>query len=146
MPTGTQIDAVFAKQFQAEVHEAYQRQGSKLRPSVRSKTGVTGSSTFFPKVGKGTAAAKTRNGAVPVMNLEHAQIECVLQDYYAGDWVDRLDQLKTDIDERTVIANAGAYAAAARRVDPVAAGLALPYVAWACFAALLSEELWRRNR
>ncbi|MGG5820505.1 phage capsid protein [Falsiroseomonas sp. HW251] len=110
MPTTTQIDAVFTTQFQSEVKEAYQRQGSKLRPTVRSKTGVTGTSTHFPKVGKGTAAAKTRNGTVPVMNLEHAQVECILQDYYAGDWVDRLDELKTDIDERSVIANAGAYA------------------------------------
>ncbi|WP_137179447.1 phage capsid protein [Roseomonas sp. AR75] len=106
----TQIDAVFTKQFQAEVHEAYQRQGSKLRKTVRSKTGIGGTSTFFPKVGKGTAAAKTRHGAVPVMNLEHAQVECILQDYYAGDWVDRLDELKTNLDEREVIANAGAYA------------------------------------
>jgi hypothetical protein len=106
----TQIDAVFTKQFQAEVHEAYQRQGSKLRKTVRSKTGVNGTSTFFPKVGKGVAAAKTRHGAVPVMNLEHAQVECILQDYYAGDWVDRLDELKTNLDEREVIANAGAYA------------------------------------
>ncbi len=110
MPTSTQIDAVFTKQFQAEVHEAYQRQGSKLRKTVRSKTGVNGTSTFFPKVGKGVAAAKTRHGAVPVMNLEHAQVECILQDYYAGDWVDRLDELKTNLDEREVIANAGAYA------------------------------------
>jgi hypothetical protein len=110
MPTSTQIDAVFTRQFEAEVKEAYQRQGSKLRPLVRSKGGVIGSSTFFPKVGKGVAAAKARNGAVPVMNLEHAQVECVLQDYYAGDWIDRLDELKTNIDERTVVANAGAYA------------------------------------
>jgi hypothetical protein len=33
-----------------------------------------------------------------------------LQDYYAGDWVDRLDELKTNIDERQVIAAAGANA------------------------------------
>ena len=56
------IDQAFVKQFQAEVHEAYQRQGSKLRPTVRSKTDVSGASTVFQKVGKGTAAAKARNG------------------------------------------------------------------------------------
>ena len=44
------------------------------------------------------------------MNLDHATAECFLQDYYAGDWVDRLDELKTNIDERMVVANAGAYA------------------------------------
>jgi hypothetical protein len=119
--SSTAIDAVFARQFQAEVHEAYQRQGSKLRPTVRSKTGVKGSSTFFPKVGRGTAAAKTRHGTVPVMNLEHAQVECILQDYYAGDWIDRLDELKTNIDERGVVANAGAYALG-RKTDELIIG------------------------
>jgi hypothetical protein len=123
MPTSTQIDAVFTKQFQSEVKEAYQRHGSKLRPTVRSKTGVTGTSTFFPKVGKGTAAAKTRHGAVPVMNLEHAQVECILQDYYAGDWIDRLDELKADIDERSVIANAGAYALGRKTDELIIAAL-----------------------
>jgi len=123
MPVSTQIDAVFTKQFQTEVKEAYQRQGSKLRPTVRSKTGVTGTSTFFPKVGKGTAAAKTRHGSVPVMNLEHAQVECILQDYYAGDWIDRLDELKADIDERSVIANAGAYALGRKTDELIIAAL-----------------------
>ena len=123
MPESTQIDAVFTRQFQAEVHEAYQRQGSKLRPTVRSKTGVTGTSTFFPKVGKGIAAAKTRHGSVPVMNLEHAQMECVLQDYYAGDWIDRLDELKTNVDERGVVANAGAYALGRKTDELIIAAL-----------------------
>ncbi len=123
MPDSTQIDAVFTKQFQAEVKEAYQRQGSKLRKTVRSKTGVTGTSTFFPKVGKGTAAAKTRHGTVPVMNLEHGQVECVLQDFYAGDWVDRLDELKTNMDEREVIANAGAYALGRKTDELIIAAL-----------------------
>lgn len=43
------------------------------------------------------------------------------------------------------VANAVAYVDAARRVDAPAAWLAAPYVAWVGFAALLSEELWRRN-
>ncbi|MBK1658688.1 TspO/MBR family protein [Paracraurococcus ruber] len=42
--------------------------------------------------------------------------------------------------------NAVAYLDAARRVDRPAAWLAAPYAAWIGFAALLSEELWRRNR
>lgn len=44
------------------------------------------------------------------------------------------------------VVNAAAYADAARRVDRTAAWLAVPYAAWVGFAALLSEELWRRNR
>jgi hypothetical protein len=104
------IDQAFIKFYESEVHEAYQRHGSKLRPTVRSKTDVRGSSAVFQKVGRGTAAAKARDGIVPVMNVSHSTIECFLQDYYAGDWIDRLDELKTNIDERLVLANAGAYA------------------------------------
>jgi tryptophan-rich sensory protein len=44
------------------------------------------------------------------------------------------------------VLNAAAYADAARQVDRTASWLAVPYAAWVGFAALLSEELWRRNR
>ncbi len=106
----TSIDQAFIKQFEREVHEAYQRQGSKLRNTVRTISNVNGSTAVFQKVGKGTASTKSTHGMVPVMNLDHSNIEVTLQDYYAGDWVDRLDELKVNIDERQVIANAGAYA------------------------------------
>lgn len=109
MPTPT-VDNAFIKQFEREVHEAYQRMGSKLRATVRSKNNVRGASTTFQKVGTGAAATKTRHGEVPVMNLDHQAVEVSLSDYYAGDWVDKLDELKLNIDERGVIANAGAYA------------------------------------
>lgn len=106
----TSIDKAFVKQFEREVHESYQRQGSKLRNTVRTINNVNGSSAIFQKVGKGTASTKSTHGMVPVMNLSHSAVECTLQDFYAGDWVDRLDELKVNIDERQVIANAGAYA------------------------------------
>lgn len=106
----TSIDQAFIKQFEREVHESYQRQGSKLRNTVRTISEVNGSTAVFQKVGKGTASTKSTHGMVPVMNLSHSAIECTLQDYYAGDWVDRLQELKINIDERQVIANAGAYA------------------------------------
>lgn len=106
----TSIDQAFIKQFEREVHESYQRMGSKLRNTVRTISNVQGSSTVFQKVGKGVASTKSTHGMVPVMNLSHSTVETTLQDYYAGDWVDRLDELKTNINERQVIANAGAYA------------------------------------
>lgn len=106
----TSVEQAFVKQFEREVHEAYQRTGSKLRNTVRNKNNVQGASTVFQRIGKGTASTKSRHGAVPVMNLDHTPVECVLYDYYAGDWVDRLDELKTNIDERQIIASAGAYA------------------------------------
>lgn len=112
----TSLDQAFIKQFEREVHEAYQRQGSKLRGTVRTISDVNGGSAVFQKVGKGMASTKSTHGLVPVMNLDHTSIEVTLSDYYAGDWIDRLDELKVNIDERQVIANAGA-AALGRKTD-----------------------------
>jgi hypothetical protein len=106
----TTFDQAFIKQFEREVHEAYQRQGSKLRNAVRISNNVNGSSAVFQKIGKGTASTKSTHGMVPVMNLDHTNVEVTLADYYAGDWVDRLEELKSNINERQVIASAGAYA------------------------------------
>jgi hypothetical protein len=106
----TSFDNAFIKQFEREVHEAYQRQGSKLRNTVRVSANVNGSSAVFQKIGKGTASTKSTHGMVPVMNLDHTNVEVTLADYYAGDWVDRLEELKSNINERQVIAGAGAYA------------------------------------
>jgi len=43
------IDNVFIKQFEAEVHLAFQQMGTKLRSTVRTKNDVKGSSTTFQK-------------------------------------------------------------------------------------------------
>lgn len=120
----TTIPQAFVKQFEAEVFQAFQRTGSKLRSTVRGKSGVIGSSTVFQKVGKGIATTKSRHGNVPVMNLDHSNVEVTLADYYAGDWVDRLDELKVNIDERQIIASAGANALGRKTDDMIIAALA----------------------
>lgn len=104
------ITKSFIKQFESDVHLAYQQMGSKLKDTVRYKNNVKGSSTVFQKVGKGIASTKARHGLVPVMNVDYSPVECDLQDFYAGDWVDALDELKLGHDERRVIASSGAYA------------------------------------
>lgn len=106
----TSIDQAFIINFDSEVKAAYQQMGSKLRNTVRTKTAVVGEKTTFQTVGKGTASGKTRHGEVPVMNIDHKPVECMLEDSYAGEWVDKLDQLKTNIDEMQVVAKAGSYA------------------------------------
>jgi len=103
------IDQAFIKQFESEVHMAYQRQGSKLLNTVRFKNSVQGKSTTFQKVGKGVAATKSRHGNLPVMNVDHTNVECTLGDYYASDYVDKLDELKINIDERQIVASSAAY-------------------------------------
>ena len=104
------IDQAFIKQFEAEVKLAYQRGGTKLRSTVRTKMNVHGKDTTFQKVGKGVAGTKSRHGNVPTMSLDHTNVVCTLGDYYAADYVDKLDELKTNIDERNVVATSGANA------------------------------------
>jgi hypothetical protein len=106
----TSIDQSFVKQYEADVHTAYQRMGSRLRNTVRTRPHVIGATCVWQKVGKGSASTKSRHGQVPVMNASHSPVEATLVDYYAGDWVDKLDQIKLNIDERQVVVNAGAYA------------------------------------
>ena len=106
----TSVNLSFIKDFESEVHTAYQRQGSLLRGTVRTTNSVVGASTTFQKVGKGAAQQKSRHGKVPTMNIDHTPVECTLVDYYAGDWCDKLDELKINIDEKMVTAQAGAYA------------------------------------
>lgn len=112
----TSVDQSFIRQFEAEVHEAFQRRGSKILNTVRNKTGVRGYSTTFQRVGTGVATTKARHGVITPMNQDHTPIECILADFYAGDWVDKLDELKLNIDERMVVANGGAWALG-RRID-----------------------------
>jgi hypothetical protein len=112
----TSIDQAFIKQYERDVHQAFQRQGSQMLNTVRTKMDVVGASTTFQKVGKGTATTKSRHGIVTPMNQAHTPVECTISDFYAGDYVDKLDEAKTNIDERMVIANGGAYALG-RKVD-----------------------------
>jgi hypothetical protein len=111
----TSISTAFIKQFEAEVHMAYQRMGSKLRNTVRS-TMVTGNQARFQKVGTGTAVSKSRHAQVPTMDVSHTNVDVTLADFYAADYVDRLDELKTNIDERQILAMS-ASAALGRKTD-----------------------------
>ncbi len=52
------------------------------------------------------------------MNVDHEPVECQLTDFYAGDWVDKLDEIKTNVDERTIVTHAGAHALR-RKTDEV---------------------------
>lgn len=110
------IDQAFVDQFESDVHIAYQRMGSKLGNTVRKKDNIKGQSTTFQKAGKGSAGKKSRHGLVPLMNINHEPVKVTLEDYYAGDYVDKLDELKVNHDERQIAVDAGA-AAIGRKVD-----------------------------
>jgi hypothetical protein len=110
------IEQAFIRQYEAEVHAAYQRQGSLIRNTVRTKNNIKGEKTTFQKVGKGSASQKSRHGDVPVMSVDHATVDCSLTEYHAADYVDEFDELKIQHDERQVIVQSG-VAALGRKTD-----------------------------
>ncbi len=112
------IDQAFIKQFESEVHMAYQRMGSKLRNTVRTVANVRGNTVRFQKIGTGSASTKSRNGMVTPMELDHTNVEATMADYYAAEYIDKLDELKTNIDERQAVAKSAA-AALGRKTDEI---------------------------
>nr|ADD93931.1 hypothetical protein Magn03010160 [uncultured marine bacterium MedDCM-OCT-S08-C235] len=74
------ISTAFIKQFESDVHMAYQRMGSKLKDTIRQKPSVNGNQAVFQKVGKGSAVQKSRHGQVPIMNIDHTNVTVTLQD------------------------------------------------------------------
>lgn len=114
----TSITNAFITQFEAEVHMAYQRMGSKLKNLVRTVNGVNGNTVKFQKVAKGSANTKARHAEVVAMDLSHSNVSATLTDYYAADYVDKLDELKVNIDERQIVSQSAAYALG-RKTDSV---------------------------
>lgn len=110
------ISASFVRQYEAEVHMAYQQGGSMLRPTVRTKSGIVGMSTTFSRIGKGEATQKGRHDDVDPMDVDHSQVTATLEDWYAPAYVDKLDEYKIKHDERHALSQTGAHAIG-RKVD-----------------------------
>ena len=106
----TEVDTAFIKAYEDQVHVAYQRKGSKLRNFVRTSTKTPGQDIIFPKIGKGAAKSKPRNGPVEPMNIGHDSKTVSLVDRYAPEYIDKLDQLKTNVDLQRAYAEAAALA------------------------------------
>ena len=111
------IDVAFIKQFETEVHMAYQRMGSKLKNTIRNNN-VSASVARFKKIGDGSASTKSRNGNVTPMELTHTTVEVTMTDHYAAEYIDKLDELKINIDERQAVATSAA-AALGRKTDEI---------------------------
>jgi len=116
MPTPT-IEATFIEEFEAEVHVAYQRMGSKLRNTLRSKP-ANSKRVHFPKYGTLAATQKPRAADVEPGNADHTRVYADIADYVAGDYVDSMDEIKTNLAERQLASNAVSYAFG-RKIDEV---------------------------
>lgn len=115
----TSIDVAFEISYAKKAHEVFQRKGSSLKDAVRIKSDVIGSTAVFQSVGKGMATTKARHGTITPMNQTHTAPSVTLEDLYAGDWFDKLDEAKTNINERDVIANGGAMALGRKLDDQI---------------------------
>ena len=104
------VDTAFIQQYDAEVKAAYQREGSLLRGSVRTRTQVGAERIYFPKLGKGAATQKARHADVVPMGLEHTRVFADMADYYAPEYIDDLDQAKVNWTIRSEYARASAWA------------------------------------
>ncbi len=102
-------------EFDAEVKAAYQTAGL-LRPHVRVRTGVTGSTARFRRYGRGQAQPRLAGQDVTVMNTTAAEAIATLNDWIAAEYTDKLDQALVNFDERSILAqNIGS--AIGRRLD-----------------------------
>jgi hypothetical protein len=120
------ITGHFTEEFNAELYTALQNKGGMMRGRVRRKTGVTGITTKFPKIGTaGPALPKMRNGKVPMLDIARTRVDCTLYDRYGADMIDDLDELKTNVAERAAVASAIAMSLARSEDDFALNALAL---------------------
>lgn len=90
----TTVPTSFIEQYEAEVKQVYQREGSLLRGAVRNRSQVNAERIYFPILGKGSATSKARHSDVTPMNLEHTRVSADMEDFYAPEYIDELDQAK----------------------------------------------------
>lgn len=114
------VDQAFITQFESEVHLVFQKQASRFMGTMRTAN-VNGSTVRFQKIGKGAASQKPRNEDVTVMNPVHSYVDATLQDWYAAEYVDKLDELKININERQALASTEAFALG-RKADEIIIG------------------------
>ncbi len=93
------LSTAFVTLFDAEVKQAYQA-SAVLRPAVRVRSGVEGSTYKFPKIGKGVAQVRIPQTDVTPLNVTYSQVTATLSDYIAAEYSDIFMQAKVNFDER----------------------------------------------
>lgn len=104
-------------EFDNEVKHQYQGAG-KLRKTVTVRTGVTGSSHKFSRMGRGIANQKAIQADVTPMNVSHTRPEATLQDWNAPEYTDIFSQAEVNFEEKVELAQTIAKAIS-RREDQI---------------------------
>ncbi|MCK5607356.1 hypothetical protein KAR91_36065, partial [Candidatus Pacearchaeota archaeon] len=105
----------FVASFDALVKKGYQGE-SKLRNTIRLKSGVKGSTHQFPKINKGLATRRIPITDVTPMNVVQSNVVATLEDWNAPDYVAVEDLAKLNYDERQELVQT-ANMAIGRRLD-----------------------------
>jgi Phage capsid protein len=93
-----------------EVKLAYQG-SSRLRDTVKLKTGVVGQQHFFQKLGLGVALQQTSSAqTITPADYSHSKVAATLTNWRIGDYTDLFDQAETTVDERADLAKSNAMA------------------------------------
>ena len=111
----TSISTSFVTIFDAEVKQAYQND-RQLAGTVRERTGVSGNSYKFNKLGSGVANLHIPQSDVTPMNLTHTQVTATMADYNAAEYSDIFTSGKVLFDERAELVKAVSMAVG-RRMD-----------------------------
>ena len=93
------ITNAFVTLFDEEVKQAYQGE-ALLRGTMRTRTGVQGSTVKFPKIGKGVATVRVPQTDVTPLNVTYSQVTATMTDYIAAEYSDIFHQGKVNFDER----------------------------------------------
>lgn len=95
--SSTTIPLAFTKRFSDRVNMDYQRAGAILRGTMIEDPVPEANIIRWPKLIKTKAVKKARGADIPTANLEHQFVEATMEDSYAAQSIDKLDQLKTNV-------------------------------------------------
>jgi len=112
-------------EFDAEVKHEYQGMMT-LRSTVSLRTGFTGESYKFTRMGKGIANQKATQADVTPMDISHARQTAIMQNWNAPEYTDIFDAAEVNFDEQRELAQTVAKAIGRREDQLVIDALALP--------------------
>ena len=108
--------------FDSEVKQAYQGMGN-LRNAVTIRTGVTGESYKFTRMGSGIANQKASQADVTPMDIEHARQTAILSNWNAPEYTDIFDEATVNFDEKAELAQVIAKALSRREDQLIIAAM-----------------------
>ncbi len=108
--------------FDSEVKHAYQGMGN-LRNCVTIRTGVTGESYKFTRMGSGIANQKASQADVTPMDIEHARQTAILSNWNASEYTDIFDAAEVNFDEKSELAQTIAKALSRREDQLIIAAM-----------------------